>query len=198
MKKVVLGWLVCALFALTSCSPTPYTFHGTPFDPIMDAPEIMGLRAGNTDFKLSDLPEKVKLIFFGYTFCPDVCPLTMANLRAAYDKLSASEKQQVAIIMVSVDPERDTPDRLGTYVNAFDPTFYGVHVPLADLGDVKTGYGVYSEKRYLDAKESAADYLIDHSAILYVVDKDDKLREIFPTDAPPEDVAADVKHLLQQ
>jgi protein SCO1/2 len=189
--------LVWALFALTGCSPTPYTFHGTPFDPIMDAPEIVGLRAGNIDFKLSDLPEKVKLIFFGYTFCPDVCPLTMANLRAAYDKLSSSEKQQVAIIMVSVDPERDTPDRLGTYVNAFDPAFYGVHVPLANLSDVKKGYGVYSEKRYLDAKVSAADYLIDHSAILYVVDKDDKLREIFPTDAPPEDVADDVKHLLQ-
>lgn len=198
MNKVILGLLLCALFALTSCFPAPYALHGTPYNPVLDAPEIAGLRAGNTNFKLSDVPEKVKLIFFGYTFCPDVCPLTMANLRAAYDKLSQREQQDVAIIMVSVDPERDTPDKLGTYVSAFNPAFYGVHVPLSDLDSVKKDYGVYAEKRVLDAKESAADYLVDHSAILYVVDKDDKLREIFPTDAPPEDVAADIKHLLQQ
>jgi len=198
MKRVFLSCLVLLTFALTSCSQKPYSFNGTPFDPVMDAPEILGIQKGDAEFKLSALDEKVKVLFFGYTFCPDVCPLTLSNLRAAYEKLSESDKQQVAFVMISVDPERDTPDRLGTYVAAFSPAFYGVHVPLADLQGVKKDYGVYAEKHFLDATQSAADYLIDHSAILYVVDKDDKLREIFPTDAPPEQIAADVQHLLQQ
>lgn len=198
MKKVILSLLVVLTFALTSCNQKPYTFNGTPFDPILDAPDIVGIQKGEREFKLSALDEKVKVLFFGYTFCPDVCPLTLSNMRAVYDKLSESDKKRAAFVMISVDPERDTPDRLGDYVAAFSPAFYGVHVPLASLEGVKKDYGVYSEKRILDASQSAADYLIDHSAIIYVVDKDNKLREIFPTDAPPEQIAADVQHLLQQ
>ena len=197
MKKALLVFLVFVTFALTSCG-APYTFHGEPPEQVSAAPEITGIRAGNTAFKLSGLQEKVKLLFFGYTFCPDVCPLTLANMRAAYNKLSENDKKQVAVVIISVDPERDTPDRLGTYVAAFDPAFYGVQVPLANLESVKQDYGIYAEKRVLDAKQSAADYLIDHSAIIYVVDKDNKLREIFPTDAPTDDMIADVQHLLQE
>jgi protein SCO1/2 len=104
----------------------------------------------------------------------------------------------VAAVLVSVDPERDTPERLGDYVHAFHPAFYGVHVPAAGLEQVKQEYGVYAEKNVMDSSRSAAEYLVDHTAAVYVIDKDDNLRAVYPNDALPADIAADVKHLLEQ
>lgn len=189
--------LVFALLVLAGCG-RPYELRGTPYEPVLPAPEIGGLQKDGTPFSLAALPEKVKLVFFGYTFCPDVCPLTLANMRAVYDKLTPEQRKDVAVVFVSADPERDTPERLKLYVEAFDPTFQGVHVPLEELPAVKKGYGVYAEKRFLEGNESSADYFIDHSAFVYVIDKDDELREIFPTDAPADDIAADVQHILSE
>jgi protein SCO1/2 len=71
-------------------------------------------------------------------------------------------------------------------------------VPLEQLPEVKKGYGVFAEKRFLEGEESTADYFVDHSAFVYVIDKDDQLREIFPYEAPVDDIVADVQHLLSQ
>lgn len=197
VRKILLLLLLVAV-TLTACGGPPYEFHGTAYDPIRPAPALMGLQAGNTPFDLRELPEKVKLVFFGYTFCPDVCPLTLANMRAVYDLLPAAQQENVAAVLVSLDPERDTPDRLGDYVHAFHPSFYGVQVPAGALEQAKKEYGVYAEKRDLDASQSAAGYLIDHNAPVFVIDKDDNLRAVFSNEAPPADIAADVEHLLQQ
>jgi protein SCO1/2 len=115
-----------------------------------------------------------------------------------YDLLPAAAQENVAAVFVSVDPERDTPDRLGDYVHAFHPAFYGVHVPAETLEAVKQGYGVYAEKRELDSSQSAAGYLIDHTAAVFLIDKDDNLRAVFPNEAPPADIAADIEHLLKE
>jgi protein SCO1/2 len=197
MSKVV-AILLSLLVLLAGCGGPPYEFHGTAYDPVKAAPELVGVQAGNAPFNLRDVPEKVKLLFFGYTFCPDVCPLTLANMRAVYDLLPAVEQKNVAVILVSVDPERDTPDRLGEYVAAFHPAFYGVHVPADALAQAKQEYGVYAEKSQVDSSQSAAEYLIDHTAAVYVIDKHDNLRAVFSNDAPPADIAADVEHLLEQ
>lgn len=188
---------VLILLALGGCG-RPYELRGTPYDPIVPAPEIGGIQKDGTPFSLAALPQKVKLVFFGYTFCPDVCPLTLASIRGVYDKLTPEQRAEVAVVFVSTDPERDTPERLKTYVEAFDPAFQGVHVPLEQLPEVKKGYGVYAEKRFLEGEESTADYFVDHSAFVYVIDRDDQLREIFPYEAPVDDIAADVQHLLSQ
>ncbi len=197
MRKV-LAILPALLVLLAACGGPPYEFHGTAYDPVQAAPELVGVQAGDVPFNLRDLPQKVKLVFFGYTFCPDVCPLTLANMAAVYDLLPAVEQKNVAVVLVSVDPERDTPDRLGEYVAAFDPAFYGVHVPADKLEQVKQGYGVYAEKSQVDSNQSAAEYLIDHTAAVYVIDKHDNLRAVFANDAPPADIVADVEHLLKQ
>jgi protein SCO1/2 len=194
----VFATLLSLLFVLAACGGPPYQFHGTAYDPVKPAPELVGVQAGDAPFNLRDLPEKVKLVFFGYTFCPDVCPLTLSNMRAAYDLLSTAQQRNVAAVFVSVDPERDTPDRLGEYVHAFHPAFYGVYVPAGVLEQVKQGFGVYAEKSEVDSSQSAAEYLVDHTAAVYVIDKDDNLRAVFSNDAPPADIAADVEHLLKQ
>jgi protein SCO1/2 len=141
---------------------------------------------------------RVKVVFFGYTFCPDVCPLTLANMKGVYDSLKENERSQTAFIFITVDPERDTPQRLAAYVGAFNPEFYGVHIPAEELVQVKKDYGVYAEKNALSASQSAADYLVDHTAFVYVIDKQNNMREIFPHDAPKADIAADIAHLVSQ
>jgi protein SCO1/2 len=198
MHKTLVLLLILVASALAACGGPAYSFHGTPYDPIIPAPAIQGLLAGSTPFKLNDLPEKVKLVFFGYTFCPDVCPLTLANIKSIYEQLPPYQQKDVAAVFVSLDPERDTPDRLGEYVDAFNPAFYGVQIPAEVLETVKQGYGVFSAKREMAADQSAAGYLIDHTAVIYLIDKDDNLRAIYPSDAPAADIAADVQYLLKQ
>ena len=173
-----------------------YTFRGTPYDPVIPAPEITGTNLDGTAFRLADVKDKVKVVFFGYTFCPDVCPLTLANMKNVYESLTEAEQAQLAVVFITIDPERDTPERLASYVGAFNPAFYGVQLDDTALAQVKQDYGVYAEKRVLAASQSAADYLMDHTAFVYVIDKDNNLREIFSHDAPKADIAADVKHLL--
>jgi protein SCO1/2 len=192
-----LAVLFIAAVVLGGCGGPAYSFHGTPYNPVIPAPALEGLQEDNTPFTLKDLTQKVKLVFFGYTSCPDVCPLTLANIKSVYEQLPPYMQQDVAAVFVSVDPERDTPDRLGTYVHSFNSAFYGVQVPPAALATVKQEYGVFAEKRLVDPKESAAGYLVDHTAVIFLIDRDDKMRAIYPSDAPAADIAADVKYLLQ-
>lgn len=196
-KQAVLapGLLLVLTLILSGCAQE-YKLRGTPYNPIIPAPPINGVNLDNTPFALTDLEGRVKVVFFGYTFCPDVCPLTLANMKGVYDSLSENERTQTAFIFISVDPDRDTPDRLRAYVNAFNPEFYGLHIPEDELVQVKKDYGVYAEKNVLSASQSSADYLVDHTAFVYVIDKQNNLREIFPHDAPKADIAADIAYLV--
>lgn len=186
--------LLMFVLLLGGCSQE-YKFHGTPYDPVIPAPSISGVNLDNTPFALSELGERVKVVFFGYTFCPDVCPLTLANMQGVYDSLSEAERAATAFVFITFDPERDTPERLAAYVGAFNPTFYGIQLQDDELARVKKDYGVYAEKRILETSQSAADYLIDHTAFVYIIDKENNLREIFAHDAPKGDIAADIAHL---
>lgn len=194
-RPVVWIGLLVASILLGGCSDS-YKFRGTPYDPVIAAPEITGTNHDNASFRLTDLKDKVKVVFFGYTFCPDVCPLTLGNMKNVYESLTPEEQAQLAVVFITVDPERDTPERLASYVGAFNENFYGVNLDDTSLSQVKKDYGVYAEKRVLEASQSAADYLVDHTAFVYVIDKDNNLREIFPHDVPKADIAADVKHLI--
>ncbi len=184
--------LVAALFSACSRS---YEFNGTPFDPVLPAPEIVGGQSDGSTFDMGELKGRVSLLFFGYTFCPDICPTTLAKVKSVMEQLG-EHAQDVAVVFVTLDPERDTPDRLNAYLQSFDPTFIGVQTTPADLETVKKGYGVFSEKRFPDANQSAADYFIDHTGWTYLIDHEGNLRAIFSMDATPEQIAADVSHLV--
>ena len=186
--------LVLLLFA--SCSKARQ-FNGTPYDPILPAPKLEGTNWDGQPFAMSDLRGKVVLLFFGYTFCPDVCPLTLAEMKAVVAELGEDAKN-VAVVFVSTDPERDTPERLAPYMQAFDPSFYGVSVPLDALETVKKDYGVYAEKRLLENSQSATDYLIDHTGWTYLIDGAGNLRAIFSVDMSPEQIVPDVTYLVDE
>lgn len=185
------AWLL--LFVLAGCS-RPHEFKGTAYNPVIPAPELRGIRADGAPFDLRDLRGQVVMLFFGYTSCPDICPLALADMKQVEQKLGA-QANQTAVVFVSLDPERDTPERLNAYMDAFDPSFVGVSVPADRLEQIKKDFGAYSKKVEVDPGQSAAGYLIEHTGWTYVIDKKGDLRVVFATDVPIADRVEDVGYL---
>lgn len=172
----------------------PAGFRGTTYaEPYPVAADIELKQADGSTFRLSDLRGKVVALFFGYTSCPDVCPTTMAELNQALEKMG-DQADQVQVLYVTVDPERDSPERVQQYVSQFNPTFIGLSGSEAELAQVWNDYGVFRE--IVDGT-SAAGYLVDHTARVTVIDQDGNLRLSFPFDTPVEDVVHDLKLLLR-
>ncbi len=142
---------------------------------------------------LSDFRGKPVLIYFGYTFCPDVCPTTLNDLTDTMEALG-KKADDIQVIMVSVDPERDTPEQLATYLKYFDPRFIGMTGTKEGIDAAATQFGVFYEAHEGTA---ATGYLVDHTSTVALVDEDGYLREIFSFDTPGEDIAADVAYWLR-
>lgn len=171
----------------------PATFRGTSYaEPYPVAAEIELQQADGNTFRLSDQRGKVVALFFGYTSCPDVCPTTMAELNQAFEKLG-DQADQVQVVYVTVDPERDTPERAQEYVNHFNPDFIGLSGSEAELAKVWNDYGVFRE---IVEGTSASGYLVNHTARVTVIDQQGNLRLSFPFDTPVDDVVHDLKLLL--
>lgn len=195
IARALLVFATACLTLLIAACGRPHDFNGTVYDPVIAAPEITGTNWDGTPFHLSDLRGKVVLLFFGYTSCPDICPTNVADMKAVRQSLGAAA-DDVAVVFVSVDPERDTLDRLGAYMRAFDPSFYGVSVPADQLEAIKKGYGVFSQKHVVDPAQSDSNYLIDHTAWTYAIDKKGNLRLIFSLDLTTDQRASDVAYLI--
>jgi protein SCO1/2 len=140
---------------------------------------------------LGDFRGKVVVVAFGYTHCPDVCPMTLANLANARKKLG-KEGDQVQVLFVSVDPKRDTPDLLSRYVSAFDPTFVGLGGTPADVQRTVKDFRLYVEER----PTGNGDYSVDHSAQIFAYDRKGALRLVIPQTAAPDAIASDLRVLL--
>jgi len=116
----------------------------------------------------ADFRGKFMLIYFGYTYCPDVCPTSLGIIAGAYDKLSKSERERIQPIFITVDPERDTPEVVGNYASAFTPTMIGLTGSEAQIAAVAKAYKVYAAK----AKNPDGGYSVDHSSIVYLMGPD--------------------------
>lgn len=174
----------------------PYEFRGSLYEPAKPATEIVGQNWDGATFQLSDQRGKIALIFFGYTFCPDVCPTTMAEMRKLLEQLG-SQADKVAVVFVSVDPERDTLARLTEYVPFFDQRFYGVRLAPQALAQAQRDYGVIAEKRPYVGADGVETYTIDHTARVFLVDQTGALRLSFPYGMPVEDIRSDILQLLK-
>jgi protein SCO1/2 len=170
-------------------------FKGGLLTPPKAAPDFTLTTQGGKDFRLSRERGKVVALSFGYTFCPDVCPTILAELAEARTRLGADAKR-LHIVFVTVDPERDTPAQLRRYVSAFDRSFTALTGPPGRLTEVQKAYGVVAEKRIVAG--TSANYLIDHSAFVYVIDPAGQLRLMFPFGMSIEDMVHDFKLLLQR
>ena len=141
---------------------------------------------------LADFRGKVVVVAFGFTNCPDVCPTTLAGLAAAMQALGA-DAQQVQVLFVTVDPQRDTRELLSQYVPAFHPSFLGLRGDEAALEKVKKEFHVYSSIRPGRTPES---YTVDHSGQIFVFDREGRSRLVFSPDMKPSAMAADLRILL--
>ena len=143
------------------------------------------------DVSLHDYQGRVSLIYFGYTFCPDVCPTSLAVMGEAMKILE--DEHAVKGFLISVDPERDTPEILAEYAPYFHPEISGVTSSAPRILEVGTRYGVYYKKV---EREEGKDYLMDHTSRIYVVDQQGKLAGVINHGATPQAVVERVRALL--
>jgi protein SCO1/2 len=143
--------------------------------------------------RLEDWRGKAVVVFFGFTHCPDVCPTTLADMAQVVRQLGA-DGERVQVLFVTVDPERDTQEVLAKYVPAFDPRFLGLRGSLEATRAVAKEFKVYFEKR---AGATPGAYSVDHSAQAYVIDPRGRLRLFVRHERIAEDLAPDLRALLQ-
>lgn len=170
-----------------------YNYAGTQLDPPWPLPDFELTGAGGQPFRLSDIEGNLALIYFGYTHCPDVCPLTLLEVKEALAGLEGRERVQV--IFISLDPQRDTPEAVARYLNTFDPNFIGLTGDEAAIEQVIKPYRVLAEKE--EASGSAAGYLVNHTARLYLASPQQELLLTYAFDFDPAGLRRDLEHLLK-
>jgi len=144
---------------------------------------------------LSQFRHQRVLIYFGYTFCPDICPTNLGNLSLAYRRLSEAQQQQVQILFISVDPDRDTPAQLAEYVNFFNSDMIGLTGNKADLDDITQRYGVvYALHK---TPENSQNYSVDHSAFTYLVNPKGELVKQLPHGTNPRQFQQAIEQALK-
>jgi protein SCO1/2 len=135
---------------------------------------------------------KLMLIYFGFTFCPDACPTALGVMSAALDKLDTAA-DRVVPMLITVDPERDTPQVLKDYVSNFHPGMVGLTGTPEQVAEVAKAYRVYYQKA---AGATGEDYLMDHTLLIYLMDGEGKYITHFGPDATPDQIADEIrKHL---
>ena len=182
---------ICSLALAAACDSGPQfkstDITGAPYGHTLELTDHTGKPR-----RLEDWRGKVVVLFFGFTHCPDVCPTTLADIAGAVKQLGP-DAERVQVLMVSVDPERDTPEALGKYVTAFDPRFLGLRGDLAATKKAASEFKIYFEKR-----KQGESYTVDHSAQSYVIDPQGRLRLLVRHDRIGQDLAADLRALLSQ
>ncbi|MFG1189239.1 SCO family protein [Xanthobacter flavus] len=161
-------------------------------------PKVTGQAAVGGPFSLTDqngrptteaaLKGKPTLIFFGFTHCPDVCPTALFEMSEIFNALGPDAGKAQAFF-VSVDPERDTPDVLKSYVSSFSPQIVGLSGTPEATEQIKREFRVYSRKVPL----KDGDYTMDHTAVVYLMDKDGNFVAPFNSKRPPAEAAAELK-----
>lgn len=172
----------------------PHAFHGMVLQSPQPAPDFTLTTEGGRKVSLRDFRGKIVLLYFGYTFCPDVCPTTMRELARAMKILGPKKAKRVQVIMISVDPERDTPDHVAEYARTFNPDFIGLTGTLDEITQVATMYGIYFKKHEGTA---ATGYLVDHTATVTVINQKGYIKLIFPFGTSAEEMADDLNYMLR-
>ena len=171
-----------------------YSFQGSLIEPPVAAPQFELTDMNGQTFQLSQLSNQVVVMFFGYTGCPDVCPVTLTEFLQIRSKLGDAA-DQVSFVFVTVDPERDTPERMRKYLTNFDPEIIGLTGERGELEPVWADYGVYQAKA---EGGSEANYLVDHSSRVYVIDADGNLRLTYLFGTENQLITEDVRHLVSR
>lgn len=164
----------------------------TVLSPPRPLPPLALVDQNNQPFDVARLRGRWSLVFFGFTSCPDVCPVTMTALAETSKQLATLPEQlRPQVVMISVDPERDTPERLAGYLQSFDPSFVGATGTKAAIDEVALRMGVAAAKRPIDG----GSYSVDHTTSVFLVDPDGALRALFSAPHVPKQIADDYRRI---
>ena len=152
------------------------------------------LQSAEGPVSLSDYKGKTIVLYFGYAFCPDVCPTSLGLLSVALGKLKAEELDKIQAFFISVDPERDTVEKLKTYANSFHSSIKGITGTAEDIAKVAKLYGAMYMK--VDLPGSAMGYAVDHSSRYYVVDSTGKVKKLIDHGTSPDDIVASLRSVM--
>ena len=200
LSKIIIGGslaLIVVLVAAVLLRPQP---QGPSIAQPMGSAAIGGEFTLTDDsgetFTDEDLKGKASLIYFGYTYCPDVCPYSLQAMKAALGQLSEGEREQFRTVLISVDPERDTVDALHQYVQseAFPDGLIGLTGTAEQVDAAKAAYKVYSAK--VEDEGSSAQYLVDHTSLIFLMGKDGEFVSAFTHQEPPETIAKGLRDYI--
>ena len=163
------------------------------FDPPRQAPDFTLPATDGGELTMQEYRGKVVVLGFGFTTCPEVCPVTLATLAAARKQLG-EEAEDVQVVWITVDPERDDAKRLGDYVTAFDKSFVGGTGSEEQLVAVRKEYGVQAAKVHREGLPDS----YSHSAFTYLIDRQGRLRALMPYGHPAADFVHDLRLLLAE
>lgn len=220
-RKVWGGLLVTIIVILIGVSISnwlrsdeAHTFNGLPFDPVEPAPDFTLIDQHRQPVRLSDYRGNVVLLYFGFLNCPDECPLTMGVWKQVANLLG-KDADRVRFVMITVDPERDSPEDMGEYLSIFNPDFIGLSGTLEEIEDVARPYAVSFRKLEVteeevrsahlpggeDDHEHGHDseeevYLVNHTTLAFVIDPQGQLVMAYPLGTGAEEIVADVRQLL--
>jgi protein SCO1 len=186
--------MVVVAVLLTMIFTKSANYRGTAYgEPYPLAPQIELIKSDGGTFRLGDQKGKIVLLFFGYTSCPDICPTTLAELKLVSDELG-DKSNSVEVVFVSVDPKRDTPEKIQNYVDQFNESFLGLSGSTEELEPIWEGYGIFREEVQAG---SGLDYTVNHTARIYLIDQTGNLRLSYGFQTPMEDIVHDLELLLK-
>lgn len=187
-------WMLLVVGMLTACGSaveqdkfSATDISGVDFGQTLNLTDHTGKPRSIADFQ-----GKVVALFFGYTHCPDVCPTTMLDLKQTM-KLLGSRADEMQVLFVTVDPERDTQEVLAKFVPAFDERFIGLYGSQEEIAKAVKDFKIFAAKVESSGR---AGYTIDHSAGVYIFDKKGKIRLYVDYGTKPEELAGDIQKLL--
>lgn len=193
MTLVIIAYLVVAgtadagiASASTRPSVSPDNIEGMGGD--------FTLQSADGPVTLHDLRGNVVLLYFGYTHCPDACPTTLTQWRAAFKTLPPHTQEHVRGIFVSVDPERDSPELLKTYAHHFHPNIIGVTGTQSELRKISAEYRASYEKADI---ASSSEYAVNHSGYVYVIDPTGKVRDLLTFQSSADEIAASIRAAMR-
>jgi protein SCO1/2 len=167
-------------------------FRGTTYnEPFPPAPNFELTNSSGKQLRLSDERNKIVLLFFGYTSCPDVCPTTLAELNQALMEIG-DKAGSVQVVFITVDPDRDTPQKIQEYVARFNPSFIGLSGSVSELQKIWDDYGIFRE-----IVQSDSGIIVNHTARTILIDKESKMRLSYGFGTPVDDIVHDLELLLK-
>jgi protein SCO1/2 len=168
--------------------------HGAVLNDKYVMPDVKLTATDGSSYSLTDdTTDPLTLVFFGYTRCPDICQLVMADIASALTRLDESAREQVGMLFITSDPARDDPQALRTYLDRFDPAFEGLTGPISQIVRVGSQLGVQIEK---GAKLPSGGYEVVHGTQIVAVDEKDRAPIVWTQGISPVDLAEDLAELL--